>query len=96
MYVLNPLEDYFVIKFIPTTHLLTAHTSALLVFTAPSPAHTLHRLYLFPGPLCGGVCTWEGDRETGRAPSRCVCLCVRGKVIGKLGMLHPGVSVVQL
>ena len=41
----------------------------------------LHRLYLFPGPLCRGVCTWEGDRETGRVPSWCVCcaalVCVR-------------------
>ena len=74
------LERLFCQK-INSYNYLTAHTFALLVFTAPSPAHTLHRLYLFPGPLCRGVCTWEGDQETGRAPSWCVCcaflVCVR-------------------
>ncbi len=81
MYVLNPLEDFFVRKLIPTTiHLLTAYTSALLVFNAPSPAHTLHRLYLVPGPLCRGVCTWEGDRETAWACSILVCLLCSSSV----------------
>ena len=50
----------------------------------------LHCLCLPPPPL------HTHSTDSTYFPGRCAEVCVRGKVIGKLGVLHPGVSVVQL
>ncbi|XP_064384425.1 uncharacterized protein LOC135333375 [Halichondria panicea] len=62
--------------------MLTKHQQELAVFWLVwGSLHRRMRFYLARTLFARGVCTWEGDRETGRAPSWCVScaalVCVR-------------------
>ena len=74
VYVLNPLEDYFVRKLIPTTTLAHCPHFCTACVYRPLP------------------CTHTPHADSTYFPGRCTEVCVHGKVIGKLGVLHPNMS----